>query len=130
MILFGSDIVPNTIRLQRLRLSTSSHPAILPLRPVVQILGGTLQREEDALVLLDHRIVTSENNSELREIDSVISEFNRDLANFTSLSVLIATWRVPAIVSYIIVLSCREQIADEIRKDAIHPIELLEKYLK
>ena len=98
-MLFGSDIMPSTIMLKDFHLSTSRHPTILPL-PIILILGNITQREEDPLVIMDHRIVKSENTTDLREIDSVISKFNKDLKNFKSTFAVVATWRVPDTVSY------------------------------
>ena len=97
LILFGNDFLPNEINLQKFHLSTSGHPALVPL-PLVDV--DNYAQREDALVVLDHRIVTSEGSTDLKEIDSVISEFYGNLTGFNSTYAVVATWRVPTIVSY------------------------------
>lgn len=96
--------MPNKIVLQGFNLSTLGHPAIAPIQLLAQAmqkLNSTMQREE-ALVVLEHRIF-SENSTNLGEINSVIFEFNEDI-NFNSTFALVATWIVPDMVSYKIVL--------------------------
>ncbi len=72
-----------------LRLSNSSYPAlIIPLNSLRSLI------DEELDSILDYRIVTSENTFILKEIDSIITEFNKDLNGFSSTLALIATWQV------------------------------------
>ncbi len=84
LIFFGNQR-SNT---EYIKLSNSSHPAVFFIPFLRRLINGTLDS------ILYHRIVTSEKFSILREIDSIITEFNRDLDGFNSTMALIATWQV------------------------------------
>ena len=97
LILFGQSL--SNVDLQEFRLSTSQYPVVVPV-PLITVLNFVnllnLQRD-DLLVILNHRIL--EDEIALREIDSLITDFNGNLSDFRSTLALVATWQIALTVS-------------------------------
>ncbi len=88
LVLFGRR--PLRMSTSEFRLSTSPNPAVVLIPPTnfLRLNFNTL------LITLNHRIATSANIFTLREVDSIITEFNGDLNGFNSTLVLVVTWQV------------------------------------
>ena len=77
-----------------MNLSSTLYPAVLPIPSTAEISDFMIPEVDVTERILYYRILSSDNQSSLTEIDSVVSKFNSDLTDFEPTTALIATWKI------------------------------------